>query len=63
MKTNSTVNYTPNEPDKCKPTSRVVCTYCSNSSKCPNKMPYEPYGPTETDQNIAIVSKSNNLFD
>lgn len=33
-----TVNYTPNDPDNCVPTSGIVCVYCKNHATCPSKL-------------------------
>lgn len=37
------VNYSPDDMNNCKPTSGVVCTYCKNKNKCPNRMVQESY--------------------
>lgn len=61
METNKTVNYTPDDPTNCKPTSHVVCTYCRSARNCPSKIPYERYKSVETLES-ETKSTNNNLF-
>lgn len=64
MKVNENVHYTPDEPDKCTPTSHVVCTYCRSQNKCSRKMPFEPYTVTsDTNVTVSKPTQTNNLFD
>ena len=63
-----TVNYTPNTPDTCVPSTGVVCTYCKNKAKCPHPVPEKIYTKTDfmdinSNGEKKPVKKANNLFD
>lgn len=36
---NQNVNFTPDTPATCRPTSGIVCTYCRNARNCNNQVP------------------------
>lgn len=64
MKINENVNYTPDNPSTCKPTSEIVCRYCMNTNKCPNKMPFEPYNTApEVSEKEPTPVTGTSLFD
>ena len=38
---NQNVNFTPDTPATCRPTSGIVCAYCRNARNCNNQVPMD----------------------
>ena len=55
---NQNVNFTPDTPATCKPTSGVTCTYCKSKSRCDNQLPRDDiFGFNAKTDNVKIVCK------
>lgn len=66
--TENKVNFTPDTPDTCVPTSGIVCTYCKNKHICNNQVPEKVYTKgdfvnTSYDGEKKKIKKADNLFD
>lgn len=52
---NKEVNFTPQKPETCKPSTGLTCSYCRNERHCANKLPRDDTSGFDTKTSVTKI--------